>query len=33
MGSVRGQYKQEDLVVVTIVNKLHSYIGSVAVKE
>jgi hypothetical protein len=33
MGSVRGRYKQEDLVVVAILNKLHGYMGSVAVKE
>jgi hypothetical protein len=33
MGSVRRQYKQEDLVVVTILNKIHGYVGSMAVKE
>ena len=33
MGSVRGKYKQEDLVFVAILNKLYSYIGSMAVKE
>ena len=33
MGSVRWKYKQEDLVVVAILNKIHGYMGSMAVKE
>lgn len=33
MGSVRWKYKQEDLVVVAILNKVNGYVGSVAVKD
>jgi hypothetical protein len=33
IGSVRRQYKQENLIVVTILNKTYSYVGSIAVKE
>jgi hypothetical protein len=33
MSSVRRQYSQQDLVLVAILNKLHGYMGSMAVKE